>query len=191
LRSFDAWGVGGLRGAGQRSRSGAFAPDFPLVIVVVAFGDCLPIPSGLSTPRAPQAADTPGCVSGHRTSAGAIGLLRVLLTGGVSEEYLAGPAPCRPRRRPRGAYAVSGVGGMALRISRLITVPGRIHAVAPTRPINFHLSVNAAAAMAAANTIDIAIAVEAPWVSMTKAYATGAVAVSRKLGISSAPTKAP
>jgi len=30
-------------------RSGAFAPDFPFVIVVVACGDCLPIPSGAST----------------------------------------------------------------------------------------------------------------------------------------------
>ena len=38
--------------AGQRLRSGAFAPDCPLVILVAACGGCLRIPSGLSTPRA-------------------------------------------------------------------------------------------------------------------------------------------
>ena len=39
-------------GAGQRLRSGAFAPDCPIVILVAACGGCLRIPSGLSTPRA-------------------------------------------------------------------------------------------------------------------------------------------
>ena len=38
--------------AGQRLRSGAFAPDCPIVILVAACGGCLRIPSGLSTPRA-------------------------------------------------------------------------------------------------------------------------------------------
>jgi len=41
-------------------RSGAFAPDFPFVIFVVAFGDCLQIPSGASRLPTPQATPAPG-----------------------------------------------------------------------------------------------------------------------------------
>jgi len=69
-----------------------------------AFGS-LRIPSGLSTPRAPQAPDTPGSVSCNLTSAGEICFLRVLATNFGVREDLAGPAPGRPRGRPFGAYA--------------------------------------------------------------------------------------
>jgi len=44
-------------------RSGAFAPDSPVVIFVVAFGDCLQIPSGASTALASPVTATP-CYQG-------------------------------------------------------------------------------------------------------------------------------
>jgi hypothetical protein len=87
----------------------------PLSSSSPAVGGFLQIPSGLSTPRAPQATGATGSSSCNLTVAGASFLLRVLLIGGVGEEDLAGPAPCRPRGRPCGAYAVSCVGVVSLR----------------------------------------------------------------------------
>ena len=74
-------------------RSGAFAPDFPFVILVVASGDCLRIPSGLSTPRLPQTQTAPGSIGFIFTGAGAICVLGVLANGGVWRKILRGPPP--------------------------------------------------------------------------------------------------
>ncbi|CAB3689524.1 hypothetical protein LMG3431_04795 [Achromobacter pestifer] len=118
---WDSWAarhVGGLWGAGQRLRSGAFAPDFPVVIFVAACGGCLQIPSGLSTPRAPQATNAPGSISCNLTAAGASGFLWLRIDCGEVMEDLAEPAPCRPRGRPRGAYTASCVVIMPLRVWR-------------------------------------------------------------------------
>mgnify|MGYP007003618728 CR=1 FL=1 len=122
--SFDVWRVGGLGRAGQRLRSGAFAPDCPVVILVAACGRCLRIPSGLSTPRAPQATHAPDSSSCALTSAGENGLLGVPTNVGVVVEDLARPAPCRPRGRPRGAYAASCV--VALCASRVGDAADRV-----------------------------------------------------------------
>jgi|GEM_PF-5701632 len=81
-----AWGD-----SGQRLRSGAFAPDFPVVIFVVAYGNCLQIPSGLSTPLAPQATPAPGCVIDNLASAGAGSVLRARANDGVGWNILRGP----------------------------------------------------------------------------------------------------
>jgi len=91
LFAIDARCVGGLRGAGQRLRSGAFAPDCPCVILVAAFGRCLRIPLGLSTPRAPQATAATGSGSCNLTSAGTTCFLRVLTTGFGWWKILRGP----------------------------------------------------------------------------------------------------
>jgi len=57
-------------------RSGAFAPDFPFVIVVVACGDCLPIPSGASTrPARPRPTPHPAAVKSAWRSAGRLAFL--------------------------------------------------------------------------------------------------------------------
>ena len=53
LSSLDARRVGGLRGAGQRLRSGAFAPDFPLVIFVTACGSSFRFPRAYRRPARP------------------------------------------------------------------------------------------------------------------------------------------
>ena len=74
-------------------RSGAYAPDSPFVIFVAACGGCLQIPSGLSTPRVPQATATPGSVASIFTGAGTKGLRGVLATGGVWRKILRGPLP--------------------------------------------------------------------------------------------------
>ena len=111
---------GGTECAGQRLRSGAFAPDCPCVILVVAYGNCLRIPLGLSTPRAPPAPATPGSVRCNLTSVREDRVLRVLAPDGDGEEYLAGPAPGRPRGRPLGAYVVSCVEGMERWVARVL-----------------------------------------------------------------------
>ena len=81
-----AWGD-----SGQRLRSGAFAPDFPFLILVAAYGGCLRIPSGLSTPLAPQATDAPDCACSSLTAAGEIGVLGVPFNVGVWWKILRGP----------------------------------------------------------------------------------------------------
>ena len=48
VSSFDARCGVGLGRAGLRLRSGAFAPDYPILILVAAYGGCLRIPSGAS-----------------------------------------------------------------------------------------------------------------------------------------------
>ncbi|MNL21181.1 hypothetical protein D3C87_1424590 [compost metagenome] len=112
--SLGAWRAGGLRCAGLRLRPGAFALGLPgrppLRHLRQRLRRFLQIPSGLSTPRAPQAPAAPGSGGLIFTGAGAVGVLLVLATRGVVVEDLAGPAPGRPRGRPCGAYAVSGVG---------------------------------------------------------------------------------
>jgi len=67
------------------------------------------------TPRAPQAAATPGSGEFSLAGAGAGGVLEVLACGRAGLKRLAVPAPRRPRGRPGGAYAVSCVGVMTLR----------------------------------------------------------------------------
>jgi len=74
-------------------RSGAFAPDFPVVIFVAACGGCLQIPSGLSTPRAPQATAAPGSVEFTFTGTGTSGLRGVLANSGGWRKVLRGPLP--------------------------------------------------------------------------------------------------
>jgi|GEM_PF-4181150 len=104
----------GLGGAGLRLRSGAFAPDCPVVILVAASGGCLRIPSGASDAPPPQAHATPGFFGFSFAGAGANWVLEVLANSGVVVVDLAGPAPGRPRGRPSGAYAVSCVVAMTL-----------------------------------------------------------------------------
>ena len=89
--SFDVWRVGGLGRAGQRLRSGAFAPDCPFVIFVAACGRGLQIPSGLSTPRTPQATYAPGSISCNLTAAGASGFLLLRINVEVWWRVLRGP----------------------------------------------------------------------------------------------------
>gem|GEM_PF-5701631 len=99
VSSLDARRVGGRWGAGQRLRSGAFAPDCPVVIFVAAYGGCLQIPSGLSTPRAPPATNPPGSVERNFSVAGEGGVLRVLLHGGGGGRF------CGARSRPAARAA--------------------------------------------------------------------------------------
>ena len=80
-------------------RSGAFAPDWPVVIFVAAYGGCLQIPSGLSTPLAPQAANPTG--SGGCNSIAA-GENRVLA---FSSTILSGGGSCGARSRPAARAA--------------------------------------------------------------------------------------
>ena len=101
--------------AGLRLRSGAFAPDYPVVILVLAFGDSFGFPRAHLHAPPPQAHATPGSFSFSFTRAGAAGVLKVLASTRLGEERLAGPAPGRPRWRPLGAYAVSCVGAVTLR----------------------------------------------------------------------------
>ncbi|GEM_PF-2533669 len=51
--SFGAWRGGGPAGAGQRLRSGAFAPDCPCVIFVTAFGSSFRFPWAHRLPSPP------------------------------------------------------------------------------------------------------------------------------------------
>ncbi|EFF77949.1 hypothetical protein HMPREF0004_0735 [Achromobacter piechaudii ATCC 43553] len=129
LCSFGARRGGGGREAGQRLRSGAFAPDCPVVILVAARGGCLRIPSGLSTPRLPPTTAPPCSISGNLTGGGKSGVLGVPGEGGDGEEDLAGPAPGRPRGRPFGAYAVRGADGAGMGGGSLLGVGGLVRGV--------------------------------------------------------------
>jgi len=95
--SFDARCGGGLGCAGQRLRSGAFAPDCPVVILVR-----LRLPSD-SLGRIEVARS-----QGHRAD-GLPPSWSVALLGCASATSAAGPAEWRPRRRPYSAYASVGV----------------------------------------------------------------------------------
>ncbi|KAG1091721.1 hypothetical protein G6F40_012927 [Rhizopus arrhizus] len=89
--------------SGQRLRSGAFAPDCPLVIFVVACGNCLQIPSGLSTPRTSRGTAATGSAGCNLTVAGEN---RVLA---FSSTILRGEGSCAARSRPAARAAFGSI----------------------------------------------------------------------------------
>ncbi|ALX85829.1 hypothetical protein APT56_23060 [Achromobacter denitrificans] len=73
-------------------RSGAFAPDYPFVILVLAFGDSFGFPRAhLHAPHPPGTLPPP-LVHLHAADGGENGLLGVLLSVVWGAEEFAGPA---------------------------------------------------------------------------------------------------
>ena len=133
--------VWGLRCAGQRLRSGAFAPDCPVVIFVTAFGGSFRFPRAYRLPAHPRPPPRRAPVVGSLPSLGRVSFFRFSSPiEGV--EDLAGPAPGRPRGRPLGAYAsscvvtcfASRVGDLGLCSALGRFWFGRLCGVVPCRP---------------------------------------------------------
>ena len=91
LGSFGARRGHGARRAGPRLRSGAFAPDFPCLILVIAYGDSFGFRWAYRRPthRAPQPHRARGV--GNKTGVGAGGLLGVFFAVLVVWKILRGP----------------------------------------------------------------------------------------------------
>jgi len=99
-------------------RSGAFAPDFPFVIFVVAFGDCLQIPSGASTALASPVTTTP-CYEGLW-----FGALQDLWSG---KEICGAAGLLPPGRRQPGIGLVGRRGGVRFALAGIGLLMVRRH----------------------------------------------------------------
>ena len=99
VASWDARRRGRVGGARPRLRSGAFAPDCPLVIFVAAYGRCLQIPSGASRLRATHPTPTTSCAV----------LVCALLERDLLTRFT-GPAECGRGSGALSAYASHYVG---------------------------------------------------------------------------------
>ena len=104
---------------------------------VAACGRCLQIPSGLSTPRAPQATPAPGSVSRNLNAAGTNRVLWLRINVGVWWRVLRGPPHAGRAGGLVGAYAASCVVMMPLRVWRVcIAILRRMGGVRSDLPAN-------------------------------------------------------
>ena len=103
MSSFDAWGDGGRWGAGQRLRSGAFAPDCPVVIFVSACGASFRFPRAyrLPAPHRPPSPHAPSMEISRQL--GRVVCLGYLPTAGCDGRS------CRARPRPAARAAFWGL----------------------------------------------------------------------------------
>ena len=83
--------VGGLGGAGQRLRSGAFAPDFPCVIFVTACGSSFRFPWAYRLPAPPRPPPRTAVLEQACRSPGRSGFFRFLPRAGWWWTILRGP----------------------------------------------------------------------------------------------------
>ncbi len=104
--SSDASRGGGAGGAGQRLRSGAFAPDFPFVIFVTAFGGSFRFPRAYRRPAPP--APPPRLALLVETSR----TLGRTVCLGFSPPLGYGDGSCGARPRPAAQAASGGLRGV-------------------------------------------------------------------------------
>ncbi len=114
--STDACHVGDARCAGQRLRSGAFAPDFPVVIVVQAYGLPFRFPRAYRRPAQRASPTRQAALSESSRALGRVACLAFFSASGC------GGVSCGARPRPAARAASWGLRGVLRRVMALRAV---------------------------------------------------------------------
>jgi len=127
--SIDACHVGASRCAGQRLRSGAFAPDCPVVIVVQAYGLPFRFPRAYRRPAQREAPTRQAALSESSRALGRVACLAFFSASGC------GGVSCGARPRPAARAASWGLRGVLRRVMALRAVAAASRLLSPAYAI--------------------------------------------------------
>ena len=130
--STDACHVGDARCAGQRLRSGAFAPDFPVVIVVQAYGLPFRFPRAYRRPAQRASPTRQAALSESSRALGRVACLAFFSASGC------GGVSCGARPRPAARAASWGLRGVLRRVMALRAVAAASRLFSPAQHLHFN-----------------------------------------------------